>query len=70
MIHSFNTIDEDENGEISRDEFIAAAFDFFFGYERTEISKKIFWTFTIFFSTVMNKLSSYTVFFYVINIRK
>ena len=42
IIHSFNKIDEDKNGEISRDEFIAAAFDFFFGYEETEISNACF----------------------------
>ena len=42
MKHSFNVIDSNKNGEISREEFIAAAFDFIHGFEETEISKVFF----------------------------
>ena len=42
MTHAFNTIDTNKNGEISREEFIAAAFDFILGLEETEISKVFF----------------------------
>ena len=42
IIHSFNTIDTDKNGEISREEFIAAAEDFLHGVEETELSKVFF----------------------------
>jgi hypothetical protein len=35
-------IDSNKNGEISREEFIAAAFDFIHGFEETEISKVFF----------------------------
>ena len=38
MTHSFNVIDSDGNGMISREEFLAAAFDFMFGLEETEVS--------------------------------
>ena len=38
MTHSFNVIDSDGNGIISREEFLAAAFDFMFGLEETEVS--------------------------------
>jgi Ca2+-binding EF-hand superfamily protein len=37
MTHSFNVIDSNKNGEISREEFIAAAFDFMHGFEETEL---------------------------------
>ena len=39
IIHSFNTIDANKNGVISREEFMAAAEDFFCGVEETELSK-------------------------------
>ncbi|CAB3994224.1 Sarcoplasmic calcium-binding [Paramuricea clavata] len=42
MKHSFNVIDSNKSGEISREEFIAAAFDFIHGFEETEISKVFF----------------------------
>ena len=42
MTLAFNTIDTSKNGEISREEFIAAAFDFIHGLEETEISKVFF----------------------------
>ena len=42
IIHSFNTIDTDKNGEISREEFLAAAEDFLLGVEETEVSKVFF----------------------------
>ena len=37
--HAFHTIDANGNGKISRDEFVAAAKDFYFGVEETELSK-------------------------------
>ena len=37
--HAFNTIDTNKNRKISRDEFYAAAEDFLFGVEETEVSK-------------------------------
>ena len=36
---SFNTIDANKDGKISREDFMAAAEDFLFGVEETEISK-------------------------------
>ncbi len=36
--HSFDVIDADKNGEISREEFLAAAKDFFCGVEETELA--------------------------------
>ena len=39
VILSFNTIDTNKDGVISREEFMAAAEDFFCGVEETEISK-------------------------------
>ena len=42
ITHSFNTIDIDKNGEISREEFLAAANDFLQGVEETELSKVFF----------------------------
>jgi Ca2+-binding EF-hand superfamily protein len=42
VTHSFDVIDSDKNGEISREEFFAAAFDFYYGVEETEISKVFF----------------------------
>ncbi len=34
--HAFSIIDADKNGEISREEFLAAATNFFYGVEETE----------------------------------
>ena len=42
IIHSFSTIDANKNGEISREEFLAAAEDFLLGVEETELSKVFF----------------------------
>ena len=42
VVHSFNTIDANKNGEISREEFMAAAEDFLFGVEETELSEVFF----------------------------
>ena len=42
MKHSFNVMDSNKNGEISREEFITAAFDFLHGFVETEISKVFF----------------------------
>ena len=42
IVYSFNTIDTDKNGEISHEEFLAAANDFFQGVEETELSKVLF----------------------------
>jgi Ca2+-binding EF-hand superfamily protein len=42
VTHTFNMIDSDRNGEISREEFVAASFDFAHGIEETEISKVFF----------------------------
>ena len=42
IVHSFNTIDTDKNGEISREEFMAAAEDFLHGVEETELSEVFF----------------------------
>ena len=42
ITYSFNTIDKNKNGEISREEFLNAAFDFMFGLEETEMSKVFF----------------------------
>ncbi len=39
---AFDVIDEDKNGEISREEFLEAAKDFFFGVEETKVSR-VFW---------------------------
>lgn len=39
MEHSFNTLDKNKNKQISRDEFIAAAKDFYYGVEETELSR-------------------------------
>ena len=39
---SFTTIDKDKNGFISREEFLEAAYDFFYGLEETELSKAFF----------------------------
>ncbi len=36
--HAFDFIDTDKNGEISREEFLAAAIDFYFGVEETELA--------------------------------
>jgi Ca2+-binding EF-hand superfamily protein len=38
MKHSFDTIDSDDNGEISREEFVAASIEFYFGVDETEVS--------------------------------
>ena len=40
--HCFKVIDADKNGEISREEFLAAAEDFFLGVEETELSMVFF----------------------------
>ena len=42
IAHSFNSIDVDKNGEISREEFLSAAEDFFSGVEKTKASKLFF----------------------------
>ena len=42
IIHSFNIIDGDRNGEITRKEFINAAIDFFHGFEETSIYSAFF----------------------------
>ena len=42
IIHSFSTIDANKDGEISREEFLAAAEDFLLGVEETELSKVFF----------------------------
>ena len=39
IVYSFDAIDADKNGEISREEFLAAAQDFLLGVEETELSK-------------------------------
>ena len=39
VVHSFNTIDADKNGEISREEFLAAADDFYNGVDEREVSR-------------------------------
>jgi hypothetical protein len=41
IVHSFDAIDTNKNGpgEISREEFLAAAQDFLLGVEETELSK-------------------------------
>ena len=41
-ILSFNTIDTDKDGKISREEFLAATYDFLTGVEETEVSKVFF----------------------------
>jgi Ca2+-binding EF-hand superfamily protein len=40
--HSFDAIDSNGNGEISREEFVAAAKDFYFGVEETEVSNAFY----------------------------
>ena len=40
--HCFKTIDANKNGEISREEFLAAAVEFMHGLEETELSKVFF----------------------------
>ena len=40
--HSFDTIDKNKNKRISREEFLAAAKDFYYGVEETELSKVFF----------------------------
>ena len=50
VVHSFNTIDTDMSGEISREEFMAAAEDFLQGVEETESSLDACWT-----NPIMNK---------------
>lgn len=42
IAHSFNSIDVDKNGEITREEFLSAAEDFFSGIEKTEVSEVFF----------------------------
>ena len=42
IVHSFDTIDTDKDGKISREEFLAAANDFIQGVEETEVSKVFF----------------------------
>ena len=37
--NSFNTVDTNEDGVISREKFMAAAEDYFCGVEETEVSK-------------------------------
>ena len=37
--HAFSTIDTNKNGEICLEEFLAAAKDFFYGVEETEVSR-------------------------------
>ena len=39
VVHTFNTIDTDKNGEISREEFMAASDDFYNGVEEIEVSR-------------------------------
>jgi Ca2+-binding EF-hand superfamily protein len=39
VTYSFNTIDTNKDGVISREEFMAAAEDFFCGVEETDLSK-------------------------------
>ena len=39
IIHAFKTIDTDKNEEISREEFLTAADDFYNGVDETELSK-------------------------------
>ena len=40
--HSFNILDTDNDGEISREEFLTAAFDFMCGMKETEIANSLF----------------------------
>ena len=42
IMKSFNTIDTNKNGEISRDEFLAAAYDFMCGMIESELSNAFF----------------------------
>ena len=42
VIESFNTIDRDKSGEITREEFIKAAIDFFHGFEESSIYSAFF----------------------------
>ena len=44
MKHSFDTIgiDSDGNGEISREEFVAASIEFYFGLEENELSNALY----------------------------
>ena len=39
---SFNILDTDNDGEISREEFLTAAFDFMCGMKETEIANSLF----------------------------
>lgn len=42
IAHSFNKVDVDRNGEISREEFLSAADDFMNGVSETDVSKVFF----------------------------
>ena len=42
VTRSFNTIDRDKDGKLSREEFMAAAHEYMFGVEETEISNYFF----------------------------
>ena len=42
IAHSFNSIDVDKNGEITREEFLSAAEDYLSGVEKTEVSEVFF----------------------------
>ena len=39
IVNSFSLVDKDRNGEISQEEFLSAAEDFFNGVEETDVSK-------------------------------
>ena len=42
VIKTFNQIDENQNGEITREEFLKAAIDFYHGFEETSVYSAFF----------------------------
>ena len=47
IAHSFDTINTNRNGEISREEFLAAAQDFLIRVNETELSENMFYIYLL-----------------------